>query len=132
MAHMLDATADRDVVHAGCDQSRGEVDRLLRRSALPVDGRRRSLDRQAGLEPGVAADVVRLLPVLLDAAGDDVLDLGRIDAGPCQHLHEDRSEQLVRVDVPVVPLLGMAAAHRCPYRLDDHDLTSVQCPFPSW
>ena len=54
-----------DVVDAGRDQRRGEVDRLLGGAALAVDRRRRGLDRQAGLEPGVAADVDALLAELL-------------------------------------------------------------------
>ena len=52
---MLDAGADGDVVDAGGDQRGGEVDGLVGGAALPVDRRRRGLDRQAGLEPGVAA-----------------------------------------------------------------------------
>ena len=62
-----------DVVDAACDERGGEIDRLLRGAALTVDRGRRGLDRQAGLEPRVAADVVRLLAVLLHAAGDHVL-----------------------------------------------------------
>ena len=57
-----------------------EVDGLLGRAALAVDRRRRRLDRQALLQPGVAGDVEGLLAELLHAAGDDVLDLGRVDA----------------------------------------------------
>ncbi len=83
---MLDTAADDDVVDARGDQRCGEVDRLLGRAALAVDGGRGGLDRQAGLEPGVAADVDRLLAELLDAAGDDVLDLGGVDAGAVDQL----------------------------------------------
>ena len=75
-----------DVVDAGGDQRGGEVDRLLGGAALAVDGGRRGLDRQPGLEPGVAADVDRLLAELLHAAGDDVLDLGGIDPGAVDQL----------------------------------------------
>ena len=52
------------------DLGGGEVDRLLRRAALAVDRRRRRLVGQARLEPRVAADVERLLAVLLHAARD--------------------------------------------------------------
>ncbi len=86
VAHVLDAGADRDVVDAGGDQRRGEVDRLLGGAALAVDRRRRRLDRQAGLEPGVAADVDPLLAELLRAAGDHVAGLGRVDAGALEQL----------------------------------------------
>ena len=60
--------ADHDVVHAGGDQRGGEVDGLLGRAALAVDRRGRRLDRQPGLQPGVAADVEPLLAELLHAA----------------------------------------------------------------
>ena len=75
-----------DVVDAGGDQRGGEVDGLLGRAALAVDGRRRRLDRQPGLQPGVAGDVERLLAELLHAAGDHVLDLGGVDPGALDHL----------------------------------------------
>ena len=96
---MLDAAADHDVVDAGGDERGAEVDRLLSRSALAVDGRRRRLDRQAGLQPGVAADVEALLTDLLDAAGDHVLDRVGRDAGAVDHLLEGGAEQRVRVSV---------------------------------
>ena len=76
VAHVLDAGADHRVVDAGGDQGGGEVDGLLGGAALAVDGGARRLDRQTGLQPGVAGDVEALLAELLDAAGDHVLDLG--------------------------------------------------------
>ncbi len=124
-AHVLDAAADRHVVDAARDQRGGEVDRLLRRPALAVDRRRRRLDRESGLKPRVPADVRRLLAVLLNAAGDDVLHLAGIDACAPQHLDEDDAEQLVRMDVFVVALFGMSAAYRCANGFDDDDLTPV-------
>lgn len=78
---MLDARANDDVVHAGGDERRTEVDRLLGRTALQVDGCRRRLDRQALLEPRGACDVQRLLAELLDAAGHDQIGYRRIHAG---------------------------------------------------
>src|SRR5204863_9059080 len=74
-AHVLDARADGGVVHAGGDQRGGEVNGRLGGAALAIDGGGRRFDRQAGLGPGVAADVEHLLAVLLHAAGDHVLDL---------------------------------------------------------
>ena len=127
VAHVLDTAADRDVVHAGRDERRREVHGLLRRPALAVDRRRRRLDRQARLQPRVAADVVRLLAVLLHAAGDHVLDEYRVDAGAIDHLDERRPEQDVGMDVLVVALLRMPAPHRGADSLDDHDLTAFHC-----
>ena len=57
-----------DVVDAGGDLRSGEVDRLLGGAALEVDRRCRRLDREALLQPGVAADVQPLRAELLDAA----------------------------------------------------------------
>ena len=85
---------------------------------------RRRLDRQPGLEPGVAADVDRLLAELLHAAGDDVLDLGGIDPGALDHLGVGLREQGRGVGVLVVALLLVPAADRGPHRLDDHYLAS--------
>ena len=67
---------------ARLDERADEVVGLLARAALRVD--RRAGDACSCLpraEPGVARDVVRLLARLRDAAADDLLDLGRIDAG---------------------------------------------------
>ena len=115
-----------DVVDAGGDQRRGEVDRLLGGAALAVDRGRRRLDRQARLEPGVAADVDALLAELLDAAGDHVADLGRVDAGALEQLAVDLGEQVGGMQVLVVALLGVAAADRRAHRLDDHDLAPAE------
>ena len=64
------------------DRLRGEVDRLLRRAALPVDGDAGHLLGQPGGEPGGAGDVAGLRPDRVDAAEDDVVDGGRVDARP--------------------------------------------------
>ena len=117
--------ADRHVVDAGGDQRRGEVDGLLGRPALAVERRGRGLDRQPGLQPGVAADVEALLAELLDAAGDDVLDLGGRDAGALDDLAVALRQQVAGVGVLVVALLLVATADRGPDRLDDHDLAAL-------
>ena len=126
VAHVLDAAADRDVVDAGGDQRRGEVDRLLGGAALAVDRRRRGLDRQAGLEPGVAADVDALLAELLGAAGDHVAGLGGVDAGALEELAVGLGEQVRGVDVLVVALLRVPAPDRRADRLDDDDLAAAE------
>ena len=77
---------------------------------------------QPGLEPGVAADVDRLLAELLHAAGDDVLDLGGVDPGAVDELGVGLREQGRGMGVLVVALLRVTAADRGPYRLDDHYL----------
>ena len=125
VAHVLDARADDDVVDAGGDQRGAEVDGLLRRAALAVDGGRGGLDRQALLQPGVARDVERLLAELLHAAGDDVLDLGGVDAGAIEDLRVGLAQQVGRVGVLVVALLEMPAADRRADGLDDDHFTTL-------
>ena len=122
---MLHAGADDGVVHARGDQRRREVHGLLGRAALAVDGGGGRLDREPGLEPGVAADVEHLLAVLLDAAADHVLDLGGVDPGAVDDLGEGLAEKLVRVGVLVVALLRMAAPDRGAHRIDYDYLTPV-------
>ena len=126
---MLDAGADDDVVDAGGDQRRGEVDRLLGGAALAVDRRRRGLDRQAGLEPGVAADVEPLLAELLGAAGDHVAGLGRVDPGALEQLAVGLGQEVGGMKILVVALLRVAAADRGPRRLDDDYLAPAEVAF---
>jgi hypothetical protein len=125
VAHVLDARADHHVVHAGRDQRRAEVDRLLGRAALAVHRGGRRLDRQTRLQPGVATDVEALLADLLDAAGDHVLDERRLDPGALDHLGVRFREQRVRVRLAVEALLRVPAPDRRPNCLDDDDVPTV-------
>ena len=126
VAHVLDAAADRHVVDAGGHERRGEVDRLLGGPALAVDRGGGGLDGQAGLEPGVAADVEGLLAELLDAAGHDVLDLGGVDPRAVDELGVGGRQEVGRVGVLVDALLRMTAADRGANRLDDHYLAALE------
>ncbi len=73
-AHDLDAGGDDDVVGPGHHALGGEMGRLLRRTALTVDGGRRDRLGPAGGQHRVAPDVERLRPDLHHAAHDDVVD----------------------------------------------------------
>ena len=126
-AHVLDAAGDRGVEDAGGDQGAAKLAACW---ASRTGGRRgrRHLSGRPGLQPGVTADVDGLLAALLDAAGDDVADLGRIDPGA-------RSARVGpaggwRVKVFVVALLRVAAADRGADRLDDHDFATTELPLP--
>src|SRR5690606_4732096 len=125
-----DAAGDDDVVDAGGDQGGAVVDGLLGRAALAVDGCGRGLHRQAGLEPGVAADVERLLAELLHAAGDDVTGLRRVDTAALEELAVGPRQQVRGVQVAVVALLRVAAADRRPHRLDDYHLAAAETALP--
>ena len=124
VAHVLDAAADHDVVDAGGDERRGEVHGLLGGAALAIDRRGCCLDRKPGLEPGVPADVHPLLAELLDAAGDDVLDLGGVDAGALDDLGVGLGKKRGGMDVLVDALLLVTAPDRGANRLDDDDFAS--------
>ena len=109
--HDLDAAADGDIDDAGRDEVRGEVDRLLRRAALAVDGRAGHFDREAGFEHHVAADVRGLLADLRDVAEDDVADQRRVEPDAiddlAQHLRAERDGVRARKH-------AVAAAHGGP------------------
>jgi hypothetical protein len=107
---VLDSARDHEVSGPGGDQRRREGDRLLPRAALTVDGGGRNGLGQAGLQPGVAADVDRLLPIGEHPADDRVVDSLRIGAGPLEQLGQAGGEQLVRVQVPELALGRVAAS----------------------
>ena len=95
----LDAGGDDHVLGAAHHRLGGEMDRLLRGAALAVDGDRRDADRQLRGEHRVAADVEGLLAGLADAAHDDVLDRGRVDAGALDQGVEHLRGQVGRMPV---------------------------------
>ena len=95
---------------------------------MAVHCRRGSLDREARLQPRVAADVHGLLAELLHAAGDHVLDLGSIDAGAVNELGVGLGKQVGRVDVLEVALLRVPAPDRRADGLDNHDLAALEVP----
>src|SRR5215211_267239 len=111
---------------AGSDQCGAEVDGLLGRAALTVDGGGGRLHREPGLEPCVPGDVDPLLAELLHTARDDVLNLGGVDPGAVDQLGVGLREQAGGMDVLVVALLLVPAADREASGLDDHYLASTE------
>ena len=79
-AHVLHAAGDDEVLGPAHHALRGEVQRLLRRTALAVQRHAGHLLRQSGGQPAGPGDVAGLRPDHVDAAEDDVLDLRRVDA----------------------------------------------------
>src|SRR5262249_31018499 len=104
-----------------------EVDGLLRRAALTVDGRCGGLDRKPLLEPRVARDVERLLAELLHAACDHVLNLRRIDARARDQLRVGAPDGVGWMGVLVVAFLDVSALDRGAHCFDDHDLAALLC-----
>src|SRR5205807_9066068 len=84
---------------------RGEVRRLLPRTAHPVERRATDVHREARDQCSVARDVESLLTELVDAAKDDVLDLRGVDADPSDELPEHVCREVVGPDgrEPTVP-----------------------------
>jgi hypothetical protein len=114
---------------AGHDRLRGEVQRLLARSAGPVDrGARDALGPARG-QHRIASDIARLIPDLGDTAPDHVVDDLRIDPRPLdERAQHDRGEVGgVHAGQPAVPL-----AHGGADRLHDHCFPHVdpsgRCP----
>ena len=72
-------TADIDRV--GGDQPGDQVIGLLGATALAVDTGGADVFGQPGDQPGLPGDVIRLFAVLGDATTDNLIDVGRVDAG---------------------------------------------------
>ena len=82
MAHQLDPARQPHVDGARCDQGVDQVVGLLAGSALGVDcGGPRGVVVTSS-QPGVASHVAGLFAGLGHAPSDDLLDLGRLQAGP--------------------------------------------------
>jgi hypothetical protein len=103
------------------------MDRLLRGSALAVDGGAGNRFGQAGGEHGIAADIGALLSAGAGAAHDDVLDQRGIGAGALDGGAYDRTGQIggVHAGEPPVALTPCAARDRC-----DIGFTHVAAPRP--
>ena len=125
VGHALDARRDGDVVGAGHDALGGEVDGLLRRSALAVDRRGGHRLGPARRQHRVAADVERLLGDLHDAAHDDVVDQRRVELVALGDGLERLGGQVHGVPAPELPV-ALAAGR--PDGVDDdcggHDASS--------
>src|ERR1700745_974447 len=93
------------------------MQRLLARSALPVDSRRRRRHRESSRPPCIAADVETLLAGLADATEDDILDLLRFDARAPHQLFQDQRAEHNGMDVLE---LAVALADRRPDGFNDH------------
>jgi hypothetical protein len=127
-AHRLDPCGDDDVLGAGHDRLSGEVDRLLARTALAVDGRGRDPLGVAGGEHGASPDVERLFGDLGDVAGDDVVDHLRIEAVALDDGAQGVGEEFDGVGTRQDPSC-LAAPEGCPHRIDDHCICHDVSPF---
>jgi len=106
--HGFDAGGDHAVHGAGHHGLRREMQRLLRRTALPVDRRAGHAFRQLRCHDGVARDVVGLFAGLHHAAHDHVLDLVGGGAGALDQRIEHGSGEIGRM--PAGEPASLAAA----------------------
>jgi len=97
-AHALDTAGDHDVVDAGHDALRGEVDGLLRGAALTVDGGGRDGFREARGEDGPAGGVDGLLTDLIHAAAHHVVDERGVEGGSFGQGSQRMREEVDRMD----------------------------------
>ena len=117
MGHGLDAGGDGDVIGPRDDTLGGEVDGLLGRPALAVDGGGGDRLGPARRQHGVAADVEGLLGDLHDAAHDHVVDQGRVQLVALRHRLEGLGGQVHGVPVAELPVALSAGG---PDGVDDH------------
>ena len=96
-AHVLDAAGEHHVLRATHHGLRGEVDGLLRRPALAIDGGAGDVEGQTGCEPGGSGDVAGLRPDGVHAPEDDVVDDHRVDAGALERRLDDVRAEIGRV-----------------------------------
>ena len=114
--HRFDAAADEHVAVADRDRVGGRVDRLQTGAAQSVDGEAADLDREVREEQRHPGDIAVVLAGLVGATEDDVLDEGRVQAGPVDDGAQHDGGQIVRPD----PGKGAAVtADRRPDGLDD-------------
>ncbi len=123
--HDLDATADDHVVGAGDDALGPEVEGLLGRAALAVDGGGRHRLGEPGGEHGVAAHVEGLLTDLHDAAHDHVVDHSRVEVAAFDQRLEGLGRQVGGVPVAQLPV---ALPTRCAHCVDDHGVGHCWSP----
>ena len=116
--HALDAGRDHHVLRARHHRLRGELDRLLRGAALPVDRHRRHALRQLRGEHRVARRHGGLLARLGDAAHDHVVDRRGIDARRARPLRGCRGEiDRMHAGQPARPCGPRRCGRRRRYRL---------------
>ena len=80
--HAFDAAGEHDILRSRHDGLRGKHHRLLRRTALAINGDRGNAVGKLGGEHGVAAQIHRLLATLRNAARDDIVDRAGVEIIP--------------------------------------------------
>ena len=97
-AHALHPGADEHLTGSDGNLASGEVDGLHGRAAEAIDRRARHRDRQIRQQHQNARQIIALLAFREGAAENDVLDVGRGNAGAFDQSTHHRSRQIVRAD----------------------------------
>jgi len=104
----LDPAADRDGHVVVDDLLGGRGDGHHAGGALPVQRHAGDGGRKARPQRGLSGDVRSLRALLEGGAHDDVIDLGRVDAGPLHRLGDGMSRQRLRLRIIERPPIGSA------------------------
>ena len=126
-AHRFDPRRDHDVVTPCHHALGGERRRLLARTALAVDRRRRHCLGETSGQDRVAGDVERLLAGLRHAAADDILDLSRIKSVAVHEFAQHGGQEVDRVDTGE-RTAGLALPRSGPDRVYDHRVMCHESP----
>ena len=119
LRHRFHAAGQHDLRLAELNHLRGGDDRLHARAAQAIDGERRNLDGNAGLQRDVARAVDGVARSLLRVADDDVIDFAGLDAGA---LHGFRGGDGAQFHGGEVAQLAAVAAHGRAGAVDDCDI----------
>ena len=95
-AHGLDPACDKSVAFAGQDRTGGQVHGVQARGAVAVDRQAGDIDGKAGQQRRHAGHVTVVLARLVAAAGEHVVQQGRVDAGACHEGLEHFGQLVVR------------------------------------
>jgi hypothetical protein len=115
--------SDGDVADAGGDEVGGEVQCLLRRPALTINGGRRHFDGESREQHRLPSDVDGLLTGLRDATEDDVLDQRRVEPRTAGDLAKHVRTEVDRVNILEVTVLLVPPTQRGTNGLNDHDIS---------
>ena len=127
-AHGLDATPDRELRVTGHHGARCLSDRLEARAAEPVDGRSGHLLREPRQQRRHARHIAVVLPGLVRAAEEDLVERGRIDLGAVDDRAQHVGGQVIGAnpgeDTAVSSERTADSSHD--HRLGRHAVTSVR------
>ena len=98
-AHVLHAASDNEVHGAAHDGLGREMDRLLSRTTLAVDGDAWDVLGESGGQPTCAGDTARLRADRVDVAENDVVNSIGVDAGALDEGFDAVSTDISGVDL---------------------------------